>query len=91
MSFSGSFDATFCNQPMTCKFATTFPLREVLSKLEGLFREFSTLDAADSLPTQSAEGACLCSKVMMTGRGFNHSVTCRLLTSESFVVSKVYG
>lgn len=91
-SFLASHGAMFCNQPMTCKFATTFPLTEFLSTLcKDCLEQFSTSDAADSPPTRCSEGACLCSKVMTEGRGFNRSVACRSLTSEPFVVSQLYG
>lgn len=90
--FLASHGAMFCNQPMTCKFATTFPLTEFLSTLcRDFLEQFSTSDAADSPPTRSGEGACLCSKVMTEVRGFNHSVACRSLTSEPFVVYQLYG
>lgn len=91
-SFLASHGAMFCNQPMTCKFVTTFPLTEFLSTLcKDCLEQFSTSDAADSPPTRSSEGACLCSKVMTEGRGFNHSVACRSPTSEPFVVYQLYG
>lgn len=91
-SFLACHGAMFCNQPTTCKLATTFPLTEVLLTLcKDCLEQFSTSDAADSPPTRSNEGACLCSKVMTECRGFNHSVACRSLTSEPFVVSQPYG